>query len=94
MKTQTKNGLFLIEYKDKWYYYENGHWIQWSELPVNINWSMTTTTTRRVFKIPVGNLSTKKANKLIKKVAKSYKDDIWFPDDRKLQVEITRYVRK
>lgn len=96
MKTQTKNGLFLIEYKNKWYYNENGHWYPWFELSENINWSITTTTspTRRVFKIPVGNLSRKKANKLVKKISKSYKKDLWFPDDRKLQIEITRYIRK
>jgi len=80
----------------KWYYNENRYWHQWFDFS-NINWNTTShniPVSKRVFKIPIGSVSSKKAMKEIEKLMKSYEDDLWFPEDTTLQTKLTRLVRK
>jgi hypothetical protein len=43
------------------------------------NWTISRTTGRIVFKIPVGNLSKKDADKQLKKLISNYQTNYWFP---------------
>ncbi len=43
------------------------------------NWSVSRTTGRIVFKIPVGNLSKEEAEKKLKQLISNYQTNYWFP---------------
>jgi len=44
------------------------------------NWSVSRTTGRMVFKIPVGNLSKEETEKQLKKIISIYQTNYWFPN--------------
>lgn len=94
METQIKDGLYLVKYQDNWYYNDEGYWRLWVEIPDNINWNVSKPLSgnkKMIFKIPVGNLSRKKADEVINLLR-----SCWFPDneDQKLQIKINKFVRK
>lgn len=45
----------------------------------NINWQVSSTNGRIVYKIPVGQMSEKEAKKQLKKLILNYQTNYWFP---------------
>lgn len=89
METKTEKGLFLIKYKDNWYYNVNKVWYPFPLGGIDFHISSTNEIIK--FTVPVDNISRKKARKVIKEFQKSI---TWFPNNTKFQIKINQYVRK
>jgi hypothetical protein len=61
----------------------------------NINWNVSSTTGRIVYKIPVGQLNEEDAKKKLKQLISNYQTNYWFPSPGETKAEkIERILNK
>ena len=61
----------------------------------NINWQISSTTGRIVYKIPVGQLNEEDAKKKLKQLINNYQTNYWFPGPGQTKAEkIERILNK
>lgn len=61
----------------------------------NINWQISSTTGRIVYKIPVGQLNEEDAKKKLKQLINNYQTNYWFPSPGEIKAEkIQRLLNK
>ena len=61
----------------------------------NLNWQVSSTNGRIVYKIPVGQMSEKEAKKQLKKLILNYQTNYWFPSPGETKADkIERILNK
>jgi len=95
MKFQkNKDGFIEVEYNGLWYFKDGNQWILDFKIPNSNYYSTSDHPFVRRFVIPVGTLSTKEAQKVIRKVMKQYEQPINFDGASKIQIKLNQLLRE